>query len=225
VVGGNGDDIAGGGAGKDKVIGGAGNDILGGGSGNDRLFGGVGNDELFGGRDNDILIAGAGDDTLNGGHGDDLLRAGPGRDALFGGDGDDILFAENGRAVLSGGKGSDHLYAGTGKDVFVFRSKETQGYMRDPPVFIDYVYDFDPEMDRIRFVMEGPDELDIATIQSTAASLKSGHVGEFTNTFGIFHTVVFEQDGTLLKISNDAYVYVTGTLTVAEVLDNVEIVF
>jgi Ca2+-binding RTX toxin-like protein len=65
LVGGDGDDRLGGGAGADLLLGGAGSDRLDGGAGNDVLIGGTANDRLAGGPhsslgpDSDLLIDGA----------------------------------------------------------------------------------------------------------------------------------------------------------------------
>ena len=143
-----------GGDGADLARGGAGVDFFDGGAGNDSLFGNAGNDFLSGGADNDSLDGGDGDDLVSGGQGNDALLGGgttalPGNDSLAevvdgtltltatgmtglgtdtvsgferatltGGNGNDTINASTfaGIVILSGGGGNDMLFGGLGAD-------------------------------------------------------------------------------------------------------------
>lgn len=80
-----------GGQGRDIAAGGAGSQIIDGASGDDILLGGGGGDLLLGGAGQDYLLGGIGSDDLSGGDGDDLLVALGGTDTLTGGAGRDVF--------------------------------------------------------------------------------------------------------------------------------------
>ncbi len=143
-----------GGDGADLARGGAGVDFFDGGAGNDSLLGNAGSDFLAGGADNDSLDGGDGDDQISGGQGNDALIGGgtsalPGNDSLAevvdgtltltatgmtglgtdtvsgferatltGGNGDDTINASTftGIVILMGGSGNDMLFGGLGAD-------------------------------------------------------------------------------------------------------------
>jgi CSLREA domain-containing protein len=71
----DGQDVAKGLGGPDRICGGPGNDKLIGGKGNDRLFGENGKDKLIGGRGRDKLVGGPGRDRCLGGPGRDRARS------------------------------------------------------------------------------------------------------------------------------------------------------
>lgn len=95
--------------GEDTLIGGSGNDVAGGGLGNDQIFGGAGND---------VLADAGGDDSIFGGLGNDIIASGSGDDFYFGGEGDDTLFGGSGSDTFEGGEGADiyNLSSGGGSD-------------------------------------------------------------------------------------------------------------
>lgn len=115
---GQGNDVATGGAGDDRLLGFEGNDILLGGGGNDGLFGGAGFDTLQGGDGNDYIVTGGG--IGSGDNGDDVLIGGDGvNDTLFGGNGNDFLAGLGADDRLAGGNEDDILLGGAGNDVVV----------------------------------------------------------------------------------------------------------
>ncbi|HEY5799617.1 MAG TPA: hypothetical protein VIT92_05320, partial [Burkholderiaceae bacterium] len=84
-------------------------------NGNDVAFGGDGADKLYGENGDDILFGGAGRDLLDGGNGGDILVGGAGNDVLTGGNGSDIfvLSASGGRDVITDFKPeNDRILAG-----------------------------------------------------------------------------------------------------------------
>ena len=110
MFGGEGDDRIDGGSSADVVYGEEGDDVIVGGSGNDRLFGGEGGvDELDGGSGDDLLVGGEGNDQLTGGAGDDtfVYGRGHGTDWITDfGDGDDVIDL----SALKGISGFDDLH-------------------------------------------------------------------------------------------------------------------
>lgn len=132
------------GPGNDRVLGGDGTDLLGGGAGDDwiearqgdrnQMWGGVGNDTLLsaatgrvfhgdvagGGGGNDLLLGAGGMDTLYGGAGNDTLRGDDGRDALYLGPGNDSAHGGTGNDTLYAGPGFDRLWGEAGADRFEF---------------------------------------------------------------------------------------------------------
>ncbi|WP_165937702.1 calcium-binding protein [Antarcticimicrobium sediminis] len=163
LFGGTGRDRLFGGAGRDRLNGQGGADLLRGGDGDDTLRGGTGDDRLIAGRGEDLLLGASGDDTLKGQGEDDLLRGGTGddqlwgqagKDRLLGQGGNDLLRGGGGRDVLIGGSGNDRLYGDAGDD------RLTGGKGRDRFVFgedhgDDYIADFNPDQDQIRFAITG----------------------------------------------------------------------
>lgn len=142
----DGDDIASGGLGNDKlyggngddgILGGGGNDILFGKNGNDSLFGGDGKDRISGGDDNDFIGGGEGDDRLWGD--DDELDGGDGKDNLFGDSGDDVINGDDGNDKLTGGTGNDTMTGGAGADNFYFVSGDGQDVITDFEIGIDTI--------------------------------------------------------------------------------------
>jgi Ca2+-binding RTX toxin-like protein len=112
VIGGSGNDVLIGTAGKDFVYGGAGNDRLSLLEGDDVGNGGSGNDMVAGDAGDDLVIGGLGNDELVGGRGKDILSGDAGTDELYGG-------ADNDR--LSGGRGDgDVVVGGAGDDIFKY---------------------------------------------------------------------------------------------------------
>ena len=167
LLGGDGDDVMTGSAGRDDLTGGdgddtlygmgdddwlfgddapgaAGDDLLFGGEGDDTLVGNGGSDRLFGGLDDDKLFGGDGDDTLQGGAGHDELMGSAGDDVLFGGEGDDDLTGGLGDDVLSGGKGADFVHGGAGDDT-LFGSGDDWLDGNDG----DDLFSLDPDKDRV----------------------------------------------------------------------------
>ena len=105
ILGGDGNDWIGAGAGADTVDGGAGDDAVRAGAGADSVTGGDGDDKLEGG---------AGADTLDGGLGNDVLKGGADADTLNGGEDDDTFYAARDGAVDVIDGGADT--AGTDED-------------------------------------------------------------------------------------------------------------
>lgn len=71
--------------------------------GDNVAYGGPGPDRVFGAAGNDTIYGGGGDDPeLGGGKGHDVIDGGPGDDLVAGGGGDDVLIASAGRDVLRG---------------------------------------------------------------------------------------------------------------------------
>jgi len=158
-----GDDRLSGQAGADRLLGGDGADLLKGGAGDDRLLGQGDNDRLLGGRGADLLKGGTGDDMLRGRADDDLLRGGGGNDQLLGQGGHDRLFGQRGGDLLQGGAGRDLLVGGGGNDRLdggTGSDRLEGGKGRDRFVFgedhgDDFIADFNPGQDQIRFEISG----------------------------------------------------------------------
>lgn len=150
-----------GGAGGDRLRGGAGDDALSGQGGNDRLLAGKGTDRLLGGSGDDALTGGAGDDRLDGGTGGDLLSGQAGDDRLLGGAGDDVLSGGKGADWIEGGSGDDRLQGGGGRDRFVFGEDHGD----------DYIADFNPTQDQIRFEVPGLSHADLTISALDGATL------------------------------------------------------
>ncbi|MBJ7388703.1 MAG: hypothetical protein JHC92_04600, partial [Sphingomonadaceae bacterium] len=110
------------------VIGGSGNDVLIGTAGKDFVYGGAGNDRLSllegddvgnGGSGNDMVSGDAGDDLVIGGLGNDELMGGAGKDAITGDGGADEIYGGADNDILSGGRGDgDVVVGGAGNDTF-----------------------------------------------------------------------------------------------------------
>lgn len=151
-----GDDRLRGMVGRDRLLGGTGNDLIRGGGGRDRLAGQAGADRLSGQAGNDRLNGGAGDDRLDGGGGDDRLLGRGGDDRLAGGRGDDLLQGGKGADRIEGGAGDDRLTGGGGRDRFVYGADHGD----------DYIADFNPDQDQIRFEIPGlgHDDLEISAL-------------------------------------------------------------
>jgi T1SS-143 domain-containing protein len=88
---------------KGTIVGGDGNDVLQGTAGKDILFGGGGNDTLSGGAGNDLLIGGKGNDTMTGGAGVDVFKWDHGDDGVAGFPARDIITDFNKAPVNQGG--------------------------------------------------------------------------------------------------------------------------
>lgn len=134
---GDGDDVAYGQGGADRIRGGKGDDQIEGDRGNDRLKGQAGADMLLGGDGRDNLAGGAGGDLVVGGAGNDRARGGGGDDRVYGSDGNDRLFGQKGDDWLSGGMGDDTLTGAQGADSFVFEGGA------------DRIADFEDDVDAI----------------------------------------------------------------------------
>lgn len=98
-----GNDILGGGKGKDSITAGSGNNLIHGGMGADTLIGGSGNDTMFGGLGADVIRAGSGEDVINGG---------AGTNQMYGGSEATTFYAENGTAdqIFAGSAANDSLF-------------------------------------------------------------------------------------------------------------------
>ena len=105
--------------GDDKIFAAPGGSMAFGNQGADTLIGAAGADSLWGGQGNDYLDGGGGHDLLFGNLGDDRLIAGDGGSSLWGGQGNDVLIGGAGEDLLSGDRGNDTLTGGGGHDVFV----------------------------------------------------------------------------------------------------------
>jgi Ca2+-binding RTX toxin-like protein len=67
----------------DAIVGAEGADLMGSGAGNDTLYGHGGDDTIDGGLDNDTIYGNEGDDIIDGGTGDDYLDGGAGNDTYI----------------------------------------------------------------------------------------------------------------------------------------------
>ena len=154
ILGGFGDDVLAAGAGRDTLFGESGSDTIGASYGDDFVYGGEDDDSLGGGSELDILEGGDGNDTIGGGLGTDSVFGGSGDDFLAGGSGDDTVVGDAGDDTLNAGDGSDALYGGGGHDVFVWNAPD--------PGARDVIYDFSPEVDKIRLVgIESIEDLNV----------------------------------------------------------------
>lgn len=76
-------------------------------------------------------------DELTGTNGDDIFNT-------FAGD--DLIYARDGNDLIRAGKGENFIWGGEGNDVFIVKLKHKKG-----PNSIDYIMDFQPGIDEIRF--------------------------------------------------------------------------
>ncbi len=107
-------------------------------------------------------IAGAGgNDVLSGHRGNDRISGGGGNDALGGDEGDDRLFGGSGSDLLSGGRGHDIMTGGSGADHFVYTDADEFG-------------------DRIRDFVSGEDDFWITEL-ATGNHLHRGEVPLVSN--------------------------------------------
>lgn len=111
---GNGNNIAYGNEGNDRIIDSlGGNDIAYGGAGNDTIIMYDGNDALYGEDGNDIIEkTGVGIGLLYGGNGNDTIKGGLGNDTIYGGDGDDVITDKSGVDTIYGDSGNDTITGG-----------------------------------------------------------------------------------------------------------------
>ena len=107
------------GAASELVLGGLGNDTAGGQGGTDCMVGGGGADTFTGGGGNtrEVMLGGPGNDTLSGAGANDFLYGGDDNDIINGDAGNDSLYGGNGNDTLDGGAGADYLNGGPGIDV------------------------------------------------------------------------------------------------------------
>ncbi len=117
IFGMGGDDCISGGDGSDVIYGDGGNDRILGGNHGDVIYGGAGNDVVYGGAGNDVVNAEGGNDVVYGGDDNDTINGGSGTDVIYGDKGNDILSGEGDADVIDGGVGDDIISGGDGNDV------------------------------------------------------------------------------------------------------------
>lgn len=111
-------------------------------------------------------------DVVLGTDDDNELSGLAGRDALYGLSGDDELDGGSSNDVIVGGPGNDVLIGGPGCDVFGFDRLVVQADLLD---------DFEPGIDRFRFVPDHEDSLDVAfAVDGDALVATWSHDGEPT---------------------------------------------
>lgn len=249
LLGGKGQDVLDGGAGADNLLGENGSDVLKGGAGNDFLDGGRHKDTLNGDRGNDHLMGGDGADLLDGGRGNDTLEGGRGGDTLKGGAGHDILYATDfggeGRNVLFGGRGNDHLFGGdkndvlrggTGDDILaggqgwdlLVGGESADVFRFNASYFgsLDLVSDFNVDEDEIHLdslLLRGRSFEDIMSQSMLVQAGQIVDLSALSNGTRDFSEAEFNEDGLLLKLNDNTFVFLRDIDSTAGIIDTFDI--